>query len=118
MLALGLSAQPTSWRFRYGGSLTWAAKPSVRESPNPAFNVFSKPKSPLLWPRPAPCDTHLPRRKFLRDSVSLDAPVSSAVAKVRINLSEGNAQMLCVAGLAAGEFRWNVGHAFYVSLGV
>src|SRR5271157_322315 len=36
MLAPGLSTQAASLCCRDGGFLTWAAKPSVRESPNPA----------------------------------------------------------------------------------
>src|SRR5579864_1823742 len=32
----GCASQATSLRCREGGFLTWAAKPSVRESPNPA----------------------------------------------------------------------------------
>jgi hypothetical protein len=36
-------------RFRFGGSLTWAAKPRVRGSPDPAIDVESIPaRSPLL----------------------------------------------------------------------
>src|SRR5258708_13577270 len=37
----GWCRQVTSLRCRDGGFLTWAAKPSVRESPDPAINVGS-----------------------------------------------------------------------------
>jgi len=55
MLPPGLSAQATSLRLRIGGFLTWAAKPSVRESPDPAINIEviltrSPPTGRLLAP--------------------------------------------------------------------
>src|ERR1035438_9639355 len=37
----GCATQVKSLRCRDGGFLTWAAKPSVRESPNPAEKIFS-----------------------------------------------------------------------------
>jgi len=47
MLPPGLSTQVTSLRCRDGGFLTWAAKPSVRESPNPAKYCSIQQASPL-----------------------------------------------------------------------
>ena len=41
MLPLGLYRQATSLLCRDGGFLTWAAKPSMRESPDPANNFES-----------------------------------------------------------------------------
>ena len=53
MLAAGVKAHKlSSLRFRYGGSLTWAAKPSVRESPNPASNFFRDQSHPCFGPLP------------------------------------------------------------------
>ena len=49
MLPPGLNRQATRLLCCYGGFLTWAAKPSVRESPDPA-NLFAnqiRPASPL-----------------------------------------------------------------------
>jgi hypothetical protein len=45
--AAGVERQAPCLRFRFGGFLTWAAKPSVRESPNPAFRFLVSAGSPL-----------------------------------------------------------------------
>jgi hypothetical protein len=54
MLPPGLCAQvlthKSSLRCRDGGFLTWAAKPSVRESPDPANDVALFLASHLYWP--------------------------------------------------------------------
>jgi len=46
MLPPGLGVQATRLRFRFGGFLTWAAKPSVRESPDPASDFTFRPVTP------------------------------------------------------------------------
>src|ERR1700693_2508978 len=57
MLPPGLCRQVTSLSCRDGGFLTWAAKPSVRESPDPARILESiRPASPLRRPYPL-CET-------------------------------------------------------------
>src|SRR6266571_1984256 len=57
MLPLGLNRQATSLLCRYGGFLTWAAKPSVRESPDPAKYLDQFwPASPLRRPLFTPGD--------------------------------------------------------------
>ncbi len=49
--AAGVGHADESLHCRDGGSLTWAAKPSVRKSPDPASkDTFLRPKSPLPWP--------------------------------------------------------------------
>ncbi len=49
--AAGVGHADESLHYRDGGSLTWAAKPSVRKSPDPASkDTFLRPKSPLPWP--------------------------------------------------------------------
>jgi len=52
-------------RFRFGGSLTWAAKPRVRGSPDPAIDIESSPtRSPLLVLYPLHGFTHFLRTRF------------------------------------------------------
>jgi hypothetical protein len=61
MLPPGLSAKATSLRLRFGGFLTWAAKPSVRESPDPAIHIeFIPTRSPLTGRLLAPWHYVLP----------------------------------------------------------
>ena len=60
MLPPGWNRQVTSLCCRDGGFLTWAAKPSVRESPNPAINVGIN--SALRHP----CTRHSPHFERLR----------------------------------------------------
>jgi hypothetical protein len=61
MLPPGLSAKATSLRLRFGGFLTWAAKPSVRESPDPAIDIECiSARSPLLAIQPALSNYVLP----------------------------------------------------------
>jgi len=77
-------------RFRFGGSLTWAAKPRVRGSPDPALDVESIPaRSPLL----AFCSPHGVRGFRSRGSAclqiyfiaQLDDIVASTVAGEHLN---------------------------------
>ena len=71
MLPPGLYRQATSLLCHDGGFLTWAAKPSMRESPDPANNlesiltgVTSAPAFPLYQ------ITYSPLSKFLFVSMS------------------------------------------------
>jgi len=86
MLPPGLSAKVTSLRLRFGGFLTWAAKPSVRESPDPAIDIESLPaRSPLPAVYPLHAATCFPWSKFpsrlLPSCFYLDAARILPVAK-------------------------------------
>jgi hypothetical protein len=80
-------------RFRFGGSLTWAAKPRVRGSPDPAIDVESIPaRSPLLASYLLHGVTRFPQPRFrlLRISFNdeLDDIPALTVANLHINSYE------------------------------
>src|SRR5579859_289239 len=114
----GCASQVKSLRCRDGGFLTWAAKPSVRESPNPAKIFGSKlARHFLRWPFPTLIVTHSPRSKFPECGVRLHFLGRSAQASGSKNLprtwTPGAEHRQCVlcssrsAGALLSEFSEN-----------